>query len=186
MGYPHDIVQADLMSNWPAANAIKGDGNWDRDAYFRVNYVWDNATWKSNTGLTDTATRFEVYKWEIAHPDNSGKGIADPQINGNEGAFGQPATGRAGVSQGGSQPDRREMAVAVLNCQALSAHGKFTAQPVSWLDVFLTEPAQKRGSGSNLYTSDKGIYVEIVGVTKASTSDPSAIVIRRDKPYLIK
>jgi Flp pilus assembly protein TadG len=186
MGYPHDMVQADLMSNWAAAYAIKGDGNWDRDAYFRVNYGWNNATWTAKPGLSASSTRFDVYQWELANTNVGGKGIAVPQINGNEGAFGQPATGQAGIAQSSSQPDRREMAVAVLNCQALSAHGKFTAQPVSWLDVFLTEPAIKRGSGNALYTSDKGIYVEIVGVTKASTSDPSAIVIRRDKPYLIK
>jgi len=186
MGYPHDMVQADIMANWPAAYAIKGDGNWDRDAYFRVNYGWDSSTWKANTSLGASTTRFDVYRWELANTNFGGKGIAVPQINGSEGAFGQPATGRTGIAQTGTQPDRREMAVAVLNCRALTAHGKFTAEPVSWLDVFLTEPAMKRGSGSNLYSSDKGIYVEIIGVTKASPSDPSAIVIRRDKPYLIK
>ena len=187
MGYPHDLVQAALMSTWPAAYAIKGDGVWDRNAYFRVNYGWDNATWNTNTGLTSTASRFDVYRWELGHTSVGGKGISVPQIvSGTEGAFGQPATGRTGLAQSGTQPDRRELGVAVLDCMALTAHGKFTGPPVSWLDVFLTEPAMKRGSGTNIYTSDKGIYVEVIGVTKASTSDPTAIVIRRDKPYLIK
>jgi hypothetical protein len=74
----------------------------------------------------------------------------------------------------------------VLNCQALNAHGKTTNVPVpSWLKVFLTEPAVKRGTGSDLYTDQKDIYVEFIEKTKAS-EDAFASVVRRDVPYLVK
>ena len=74
----------------------------------------------------------------------------------------------------------------MLDCQALNAHGKTTNVPVpTWIKVFLTEPSMKRGSGSNLYTGDKDIYVEFIEKTKQS-EDQFASVVRRDVPYLVK
>jgi hypothetical protein len=73
-----------------------------------------------------------VYKWERAHPNITGKGIGVPQLDtGSNYAFGQPSTGHAGVTQSSSQADRRVIALAVLNCQALNARGKTTDVPVA-------------------------------------------------------
>jgi hypothetical protein len=81
-----------------------GDGNWDRDAYFRTNYVrtaigslgqaigtaWTSAEWKANTGLSTTvsrnlpgtnrpnpayASRYNVYTWEMNHRDTAIDGV---------------------------------------------------------------------------------------------------------------
>ena len=105
-------------------------------------------------------------------------------------AFSIPATGRAGVAESTtapfSQPDRRTIAVAVLNCRALDVKGKTTNVPVpAWLKVFLVEPAFNRGTGSNLYTDQKDIYVEFIEKTVAQSNNFNQVV-RRDVPYLIK
>lgn len=182
MGYPPDECHMGPTGGTNACS-VNGNGTWDRNAYFRVNYGWDASTWQAQTGLAATATRYQVYKWERAHPNVSGKGIADPQKdNGNNYAFGEPATGHPGVTQSTGQADRRVMSVAVLNCQALSLNGHSVGVPVAaWTDVFLVQPAFARGS----IFSDSNIYVEMIGLTAVNT-DVTAQVIRRDKPYLIK
>jgi Flp pilus assembly protein TadG len=194
MGYPHDLCHSGLQSQYTCG--LVGDGNWDRDAYFQVNYGWTHAQWLAATGLsTDStaanyATRYKVYQWELAHPNGSGTaGINFKQTAGlpsKTAAFSIPAMGVAGVGASASQPDRRTIAVAVLDCYALNAHGKTTNVPVpSWLKVFLTEPAMQRGTGSNVYTDQKDIYVEFVEKTH-SQNDQFSEVVRRDVPYLIK
>jgi Flp pilus assembly protein TadG len=187
MGYPHDICHSGVIAKQTCG--IVGTATWDRDAYFRVNYHWDHTQWMANTGLPANAARYDVYKWELANPNGSGaKGINFPQQAGSQDAFARPSTGVAGVAEGASQPDRRTIAVAVLDCYALNAHGKTTNVPVpSWLKVFLTEPAIKRGTGSNstLYTDTKDIYVEYIEKSK-SQDDQFSEVVRRDVPYLIK
>jgi len=181
MGYPPDECH---MSPASGACGITGDGKWDINAYFKVNYGWDPSTWQTNTGLTSSAHRYDVYKWERANPSKSSHGIAVPQQDsGNNYAFGEPATGHPGVSPSISQPDRRVIAIAVLNCRALNAHGHTQDVHVAkWMDVFLVQPVLSRGS----IFSDSNIYVEEIGETTASASDITAQVVRRDKPYLIK
>ena len=196
MGYPHDLCHSGLKSQYTCG--LVGDGSWDRDAYFRVNYGWDHTTWMTQTGLTldstaaNYASRYNVYKWELAHPNGTDgiHGINFKQTAGlpsKTAAFSFPASGNgSGVAESTSQPDRRTIAVAVLNCNALNAHGKTSNVPVpSWLKVFLTEPAIQRGSGSNIYTDQKDIYVEFVEKTH-SQNDQFSEVVRRDVPYLIK
>ena len=187
MGYPPDECH---MSPTTGGCGITGDGNWDRNAYFRVNYGWTSSQWPTQTGLSSTATRYQVYKWERANKSigTPAKGINVPQQDsGNNYAFGIPATGHTGVSQSSSQADRRVMAVAVLNCQALNVQGKTTNVPVAtWMDVFLVQPAVQRGQGNNVLFSNKNIYVEEIGKTTVTANDITAQVVRRDRPYLIK
>jgi hypothetical protein len=200
MGYPHDICQADVEGSGSNAGvcAIQGNGTWDRDAYFKVNYGWTAAgtgttSWTANTGLSATAKRWDVYQWELGHQtvnvNGANKGIAVPQpAGGNNYGHGIPANGVAGVGAGATQADRRRISAAVLNCLALNAHGKTTNVPVTtWLDLFLVEPAIKRtGSGSALYTDSKDIYVEVIGTTTAAGNNAAGQVVRRDLPYLVK
>ena len=189
MGYPHDICQSQAMGSGTCPGA-EGNGTWDRDAYFKVNYGWDNATWKSQTGLTDTgsnkASRWDVYQWELTHQNVSGKGIAVRQDIGQNSAFSKP-TGQngAGVAASATQADRRRISAAVLNCIALNAHGKTVGAPVTtWLDLFLVEPAISRTTG--VITDQKEVYVEVIGVTTAAGNNAAGQVVRRDLPYLIK
>lgn len=197
MGYPRDLCHA-VPAGTSGACGITGNATWDRDAYFRVNYGYANqSTWVAATGLPSTATRYDVYQWELAHPSivsngsAHGIGVSQPLAGKNTG-FGVPATGRAGLTPGGSNLDRRRMSVAVLNCNALSVNGKTTQIPVAkWLDVFLVEPAFNRtgGSGANkaTYTDQKEVYVEVIGTTtNGSAGGAAGQVVRKDVPYLIE
>lgn len=192
MGYPHDLCHSSLQSRHTCG--IKGSAIWDVNAYFRVNYGWTETQWRtalSMTGTTAIPARWDVYQWEISNPNGTGtKGINFPQTVTTgaqaQSAFSIPATGRSGVGAGASQPDRRTIAVAVLNCRALNAHGKTSQVPVpSWLKVFLVEPAIKRGSGSDLYSDTKDIYVEFIEKS-VPQDDNFEDVVRRDVPYLVK
>jgi Flp pilus assembly protein TadG len=192
MGYPHDLCHSSLQSRHTCG--IVGSAVWDVNAYFRVNYGWTETQWRAQlpgmSGNSKIPARWDVYQWEISNPNGSGtKGINFPQYlpsPSKDAAFSIPATGRAGVAQSATQPDRRTIAVAVLNCRALNAHGKTTDAPVpSWLKVFLVEPAFKRGSGSDLYSDTKDIYVEFIEKSTAQTDEFEAVV-RRDVPYLVK
>ncbi|MBK5265589.1 MAG: hypothetical protein JJE34_10225, partial [Alphaproteobacteria bacterium] len=78
MGHPRDLCHAisnDLAASI-AAGCISGggrigNGSWDRDAYFRVNYGWNPSTWQATTGLSASATRYQVYNWELANTTTS-------------------------------------------------------------------------------------------------------------------
>ena len=180
MGYPMDECHAVKK----AANTcgIQGNGTWDRDAYFRVNYGWDHATWTANLG-TSTPSRFDVYTWEKTHQNNGGKGIAVPKIiSGTEAAFSTPANGLTGIDT----PDRRRMSVAVINCYASNLHGSASSTVATWLDIFLVQPAFQRGpnSPSDIFTDQKDIYVEVIGSTNVGVGN--SLVVRRDVPYLLR
>ena len=103
MGHPRDECHA-ISNNGSCTNGRMGDGKWDRDAYFRTNYVrtsigskgqaigtrWTSADWQANTGLSTTvsknitgtsqenpayASRYNVYSWEIANRDKVVDGV---------------------------------------------------------------------------------------------------------------
>ena len=195
MGYPRDLCHA--VPQGSQTCGIVGNATWDRDAYFRVNYGWTSqAAWiaGTNNALGPTATRYEVYNWEVAHPsviggDNKSHGISVPHVtNGKETGFGIPANNIAGITPSSAGVDRRRISVAVLNCNALNLHGKTTGiDPVKWLDVFLVEPAFARGKGNNTYTDKKEVYVEVIGDTGSGANGASnPQVIERSVPYLIE
>ena len=197
MGYPRDMCHA-VPAGTTGACGVTGNGSWDRDAYFRVNYGYSTTSpWTSGTGLPSTATRYQVYQWELSHPSvvvgGKSRGIAVPQtLTGKDTGFGTPATGRAGLTPGGANLDRRRISVAVLNCNALSVSGKTSNIPVAkWLDVFLVEPSYSRtgGNGSNkvAYTDQKEVYVEVIGTTgSGAEGTTNSQIVQRAVPYLIR
>lgn len=201
MGYPRDYCHAVAESQQSCGTV--GTGSWDRDAYFRVNYNWTTQTaWTMGTGLSASATRYEVYKWEMDHPSVTvgakSHGIGVPQvISGKITGFGHPANGVAGITPGGSLVDRRRISVAILNCRALGLAGKTThIRPPKWLDVFLVEPSIQRdgpdptktkGKGTTSYADQKEVYVEVIGTTGSGTNGATGSqVVERSVPYLIE
>ncbi|WP_265569669.1 pilus assembly protein TadG-related protein [Sphingomicrobium nitratireducens] len=195
MGYPHDYCHSGKIGQFTCG--IAGNGQWDADAYFRVNYGWDSATWKTYFTTTDPDTgvstftfprRYDVYRWELSNPNFSGVGIDNAQAVGSNYAHSRPASGVGGVDFSASQPDRRLIAIAVLNCQALVVKGKTTNVEVAdWINVFMVEPTLKRGTGneSDLWTRDKDLYVEFVEKIDVSNGENN-LPVRRDTPYLLK
>ena len=207
MGHPRDMCHAVHNSATGFCAGPVGNALWDRDAYFRANYGWTNAQWTSNTGLgSTTATRYQVYSWEIA---NRGATIGGVLILGPRPAsasgntlvsYGRPVCSQtegygSGLVPGGTNPDRRRLSVAVINCSANGVNGNSTAVPVKrWIEVFLVEPSLNRGSVSPSAAGQPGrdgtgagdIYVEVIGETQAGAGAAAGQVVRRDVPYLVK
>lgn len=179
MGFPRDLKHA-----WPNPNMTAdriGDGQWDINAYWQVNH---GTAWSGQVATTVTGraypTRYEIYKWERANP---GTGYRQFNSSGNYTDFQAPVC-RPGLSPSGTNPDRRVIPVAVVNCSGLNGAAKVT--PIDWIDVFLVEPSLNRGSGKNTYTNLGDIYVEVIGRNTQGAEGATSQVVRRDKPYLVK
>lgn len=192
MGFPRDVCHA-WSFNGNCPNGIIGNGDWDRDLYFRVNHGYAPGAWvgAGATGLPANATRYDVYKWEEGNVSRR----ADQNVAGGKKAVSDGGVCRPDVQ---SSPDRRRISVAVVNCEAQNLTGRETGvQVLSWVDVFLVEPPFNRykkiqGNGNNIQngdqvTSDDQVYVEVIGPTDiAGGGGNTGQVIRRDVPYLIR
>ncbi|WP_293940766.1 pilus assembly protein TadG-related protein [Sphingomonas sp.] len=205
MGHPRDMCHAVASGTAGACASPIGDGVWDRDAYFRSNYVRSGAatywtggtgagTWRTNTGLSATATRYQVYVWETANRGVAIDGVTvmAPRVASGSGAsaltsYGLPQCS-AGQGFGSGQipsattPDRRRISLAVVNCTANGVNGNSTNVPVQkWLEMFLVEPSLGRAR-----TSAGDVYAEVIRETTSGAGATAGQVIRRDTPYLIK
>lgn len=191
MGHPRDICHA-VSNAGTCSGGRVGNGTWDRDAYFQVNYGWNHSQWMTNTGLSATASRYAVYQWEMAHPLPNGAGqpgIDTPQtVGGNKTGHGAPVCRSPVITPNATTPDRRRISAAVVNCVALGLNGSETGVPVErWIDIFLVEPSIQRGNGPTLRTEASDIYVEVIGETSAGGAGVvGGQVIRRDVPRLIE
>ncbi|ODT91753.1 MAG: hypothetical protein ABS86_02165 [Sphingobium sp. SCN 64-10] len=197
MGYPRDICHAsNSVCAGQSAGSKIGDGVWDVDAYFRVNYGGVNRSgWMAATGLAANATRYEVYRWEMAHagtPLNGYTVLGTRTVSGS-GANALKARGApycspsGGLTPGGSTPDRRRLSVAVVNCTANGVNGNSTNLPVEkWLDVFLVEPVLKRDKTYKTGTASDEVYVEVIGETGTGSNGTAGQVVQRNVPYLVK
>ena len=205
MGHPRDLCHA-VSETGTCAGGRVGDGNWDRDAYFQVNYGWTapgtgTNSWTTKTGLSATATRYQVYLWEAAHPLPSGAGQPGIGTNQSVGSGGNqrwasswtgntPAPQRTcrapGVAPGNLDTDRRVTAIAVVDCTGLN--GRDTVKPTDWVDVFLVEPTIRRPDPKSAVRTDDGdVYVEIIGTRPLpGVNQTIGNVVRRDVPRLIE
>ena len=199
MGHPRDMCHAVASGTAGACGGSIGNGLWDRDAYFRVNYRradgsrWTSAEWKANTGLTHSAMRYDIYKWEMEHRGETIDGVtilgATPvgatgsTLKSHPTPVCSPIKGYGGGTiPDDTTPDRRKLSVAVVNCVANSVSGNKDGVPViDWLDVFLVEPSLNRSR-----TSDGDVYVEVVGRTANATDEGAVQVIKKAVPYLIE
>ncbi|MFL6756449.1 MAG: pilus assembly protein TadG-related protein [Sphingomicrobium sp.] len=199
MGHPRDICHA-VSNSGVCAGGVVGDGVWDRDAYFRTNYVradgtpWSHSDWTGNTGLSATATRYQVYLWEIAHRDQVVGGVTvlgpyDPTATGSTlERYGKPVCSQVQTPAytpsipGGTTVDRRRISVAVINCIANNVHGNSTGVPVAhWMEAFIVEPSMNRAR-----TGQGDVYIEVIQETQVGAGAAAGQVIRRDVPYLVK
>lgn len=192
MGYPRDLCHAvSVQGACSSTNGgIVGDGAWDIDAYFRVNYGWNRTAWMANTLLASDATevggvsRYDVYSWELTNAASIPPGTVTQPVSGGFSAHASPVCRTPGLDPNATppNPDRRRVAVAVVNCEAQNVAGHRTAvQVLKWLDVFLVEPALARPNR----TTNGDIYVEVIGVTSTG-GNATNLPTRRDVPYLIR
>ena len=190
MGFPRDLCHAVSVLG-ACTDGIIGNGNWDINAFFRVNYGWDQGQWWSNTGLASDptsmagVTRYDVYKWEL---DNlSYLDAQSPKAVAGRNGYASPVCRANPIMPGvGTVPDRRRITVAVVNCEAQDLNGhEVDVQVLKWLDVFLVEPAIARGNGPTARSTNGDIYVEVIGVASSGGEETNQIT-RRDVPYLIR
>ncbi|WEK42510.1 MAG: pilus assembly protein TadG-related protein [Candidatus Sphingomonas colombiensis] len=186
MGYPRDMCHA-VSSTGTCANGRIGNGSWDRNAYFYVNYgsAFDWRTAMTNAGYnSNNVTRYQVYQWELT---NAASRINTPRAVGSLTSYGAPicwsGSPSGGIAPGGSNVDRRRISAAVINCQQYGVNGKTTNVPVqAWVELFLVEPSAKRSR-----TGASDIYAEIIGETNSGNAGGTAgQVVRKDVPYLIE
>lgn len=185
MGYPRDMCHAVSLTGSCAGGQI-GDGNWDRNAYFKSNSANYAATFDVSGAFgTATPTRYQVYQYEAA---NAATRLQTQSDSGNT-ARPQPYCQAPGVAVGGTAIDRRVLTVAVINCQSQGVSGSTSGVRVQkWVDVFLIEPSVARGSGSSKRTEQSDVYVEVIRESSLGGGGASAAaqMIRRDVPYLVK
>ncbi|HMI74676.1 MAG TPA: hypothetical protein VK495_08205 [Steroidobacteraceae bacterium] len=213
MGLPRDKCHAVSINGSCTYHSVTpskiGDGAWDRNAYFRVNYGWTSAQWPGfiNSGFSpisvSTPSRYQVYLWEIANRGTTigGKAILPtagrtygsggnartdfdrPRCSQLQGSPAPPGYGD-GMVPGGTTVDRRRISGAVLNCKAWGVNGGGgTVYPVlKWVEYFLVEPSINRPN-----TDANDVYVEVIGeTTEGGAGQTAGQVVRRDVPYLIK
>ena len=155
-----------------------GNGDWERDKYFRVNHNgailptdWSAYGPTPAAGVTQP-TRYQVYNWEneainaklesgTAYPANMFRnGANDSETSSCYTNVANP------IRQ--TTPDRRTISVLVANCMGKAMTGSTELNPIAYMDLFLTEPVDLSGVGASQRLS---IYGEIIG----ETSDASAV-----------
>lgn len=126
-----------------------GDGNW---AAGRATYVAANYAGTDPHPLPLAVTRYQYYLAEIAAA--GGGGATTPILSGLS------ETGRPMCSLNQStDPDRRVIIVAGVDCTANQITGRSTAVPVhQMVKMFITEPVVANGQTNGL-----DIYAEIIG-----------------------
>jgi len=200
MGSPRDICHAVSPSGDCGGNASRfGDGNWDRDLYFKVNYGttgtnWQSlgwlTSWASANGLTSTQvqtiSRYNVYRAEaaaiIAGTLRRADGTTDAkrQAAGTSFAY-KNARCAAPQAASATVKDRRVLTAAVVNCVSGSVQGSTHIAPIGWIDMFLVEPSINRPR-----TGADQIYVEIIGgATKPDGGGPFQYYLKQ-RPRLVK
>ena len=180
MGLPRDRCHASWPQDCPDGRI--GNGTWDADAYFRTNYGWDPAgsgtanDWTDQTSLPATATRFEVYQWELTQARDPRPVSSLGTMHAHSRPICQPTPA--------ATTDRRKMTVAVINCSGLA--GRETRRPISWIEVFLLEPSvQRHDAAGNERTKSSDVYVEVIGEAEV-VGDGGVTSVVRSVPYLVQ
>ena len=209
MGLPRDICHA-ISASGDCTNGRFGDGNWDRNLYFHINYgttgtAWQSLGWLSSWATTNGVTlssisRYNVYRAEVAAIQagtllNAGgtdakRRLAETRSNGNGNGNGNTTNfyaygnARCAPAQAATSTikDRRLLTAAVVNCTAGNVKGSSSITPMGWVDLFLVEPSLNRGT----LTGQDQIYVEVKGVATKPNGDSAFQYFLRQRPRLVK
>jgi hypothetical protein len=143
-----------------------GDGDWDIETYMKLNHdiEFDLSVSPMNPlipGPLDfldfdgdgRVTRHDVYMWELSDPLNM---PAEPSLSNT---LEDPMDPMQCFTQSPPEkavPDRRELIIAVLNCNYHDVKGATPDVPVlMWVKLFMTEPM-------GTFESNNDLYAEIV------------------------
>ncbi len=144
LGFPRDACAYNGGScDTSVGGTNLGDGIWDAVTYMAVNHPGASlADVPDLNGLTEPTgnSRYEVYEWEKVN----GLATAPPE---------SPAP-LCHTDPVQTDPDRRVITAAVINCGGVS--GTVEVEPIAWIDLFLTEPM-------GVYDGNNDLYGEIAG-----------------------
>jgi len=159
-----DNVPAGNIINYPRDNNITnandfGNGDWGRDAY------WTEMHSGTLPSVLANASRYEMYLYELGVTTGSVDIPVSnsPACTGGGGSGVDPDCSGQPLSPPDSDPKRRVVLVAVLNCQALGVQGRGTYSTNGrYIDMFITEEVPG--------PPDASLYGEVVSPLTARTS----------------
>ena len=203
MGSPRDICHAVSTNGDCGGTSVQsrfGDGDWDRDLYFKVNYGTTGTGWQSLSWLTSWATangisstqlqtisRYNVYRAETTAILNDALRRADGttdakrQSAGSMYAYKNARCSTPAAAPSPTVKDRRVVTAAIVNCVAGSVQGSTHIAPIGWIDLFLVEPAVNRPR-----TNADQIYVEVIGGATRPDGGPAFQYYLKQRPRLVK
>jgi hypothetical protein len=131
-----------------------GDGDWDIETYMKINHDREGPFDFLDVNGDGRVTRHDVYTWELSdYPDHLPGG---PRSITEEEPM-DPMQCAAESPPEETDPDRRELVIAVLNCNYHDVKGATPDVPVlMWIRLFMTEPM-------GTYESNNDLYAEFVG-----------------------
>lgn len=202
MGSPRDVCHAVSHNGDCGGSGVAsrfGDGGWDRDLYFKINYGTTGTNWQSLSWLTSwaganggtaqipTISRYNVYRAETAAIANGtlrradGTTDAKRQAAGSMYAYKDARCAAPAAAPSTNIKDRRILTAAVVNCTAGNVHGSVNIAPIGWIDMFLVEPSINRSR-----TGADQIYVEIIGgATRPDGGAPFQYYLKQ-RPRLVR
>ena len=172
VGFPRDkcaYPAPDGPDNCDAltSGARFGDGDWDIATYMWINHGKELDPFTVSTLDTTTlglhqyldfngdgrVTRHDVYMWELS---NEMPGWPLSPNTDEESSYDSMQCATEGMPEE-TDPDRRELVIAVLNCNYHDIKGSTPDVPVlMWVKLFMTEPM-------GTYESNNDLYAEFVG-----------------------
>jgi Flp pilus assembly protein TadG len=175
-----------------------GDGVWNYSGYMAANHPGVDVDDVPSAGATPT--RYEVYKWEVAHQGDTPGTLDTLQVGPTGeappgGAVHGPTTTYTYTKQcafrkpvramGAAEQERRILPVVAANCAGLNGSSDLDAfQALRVFNVFVTEPSMQRTIPG--VTDDKEIYGEVLGPAETVEGGTGFQVYSRNRPYLVR
>ena len=155
MGFPRDDCAYGGTCDISLGGSNIGDGVWAYAKYMEINHPTMSPPSLPVPPIPDldgdtsgTPSRYEVYKWELSNALSQSPPENAPPMCHN--AAWQP------------ELDRRVISAAVLNCGSLG--GTTIIKPISYVDLFLTEPM-------GIFDTNNDLYAEIIGPSDQGNSE---------------
>jgi hypothetical protein len=173
MGFPAGL-------SYDSSTGMSGP-DWDRSAYWSLNHSSTLPTIPSATHPTSTTaspSRYDVYNYEIAN-----NLVADKAGGKANGETGVPRCYKGDSDTLTTDPDRRIIFAAVVNCGAHDLTGKTTVEADAFVSAFLTNPIEKEDKSKDdedTTAAEKPIRFEIVDVTGNSGNGTLDTFLRQE------
>jgi hypothetical protein len=155
--------------------------SWDRSGYWSLNHGGAMPSIPSSSHPTSTSappSRYDIHQYEIAN--DLVKDKAGGKANGETGV---PRCYKGAEETLTTEPDRRIIFAAVINCGTHDVSGKTTLEADAFVSVFLTNPIEKEDKtkdDEDSTAAEKPIRFEVVDVTGNSGNGTLDTFLRQE------